>query len=255
MRVEKIKETKEKVSFIVKGINFSFANAIRRSVSEIPVLAIDTVEFSKNDSALYDEILAHRLGLVPLKAPKLFASREECSCNGKGCLKCTASLKLKVKGPKTVYSGDLKSKSVEPVFKEMPLVVLEKDQELELSAEAILGKAKEHAKFSPGLLWFNALPEVTIRGCDGCAKCLEVCPRKGITMKDRSIIIDPFKCDMCGACTDLCKELKDAITIRPSQEDFVFYVESFGQMTAKEIFLAALEVLNDNLKQLEKVIK
>ena len=41
----------------------SLANAIRRSVSEIPVLAIDEVEIFKNDSALYDEFLAHRLGL------------------------------------------------------------------------------------------------------------------------------------------------------------------------------------------------
>ena len=50
--------------------NETLANAIRRSVSEIPTLAIDEVEIYKNDSALYDEILAHRLGLVPLKTEK-----------------------------------------------------------------------------------------------------------------------------------------------------------------------------------------
>ena len=47
--------------------NDSLANAIRRSINEIPILAVDEVEIYKNDSALYDEFLAHRVGLVPLK--------------------------------------------------------------------------------------------------------------------------------------------------------------------------------------------
>lgn len=255
MKIEKIYESEEKMSFVIRGINFSFANAIRRAATEIPVLAIDTVEFYKNDSALYDEILAHRLGLVPLKASKTFTSKEECSCKGKGCLKCTAVLKLKAKGPKTVYASELKAKDCEPVYGEMPLVVLEKDQELELVAEAVLGMAKEHAKFSCGLIWFNALPEVTIKGCDLCMKCLDVCPKKAITVKDKNITIDPLKCDLCEACVELCKELKNAITIKPSQEDFIFNVESFGQKTPKEIFIEAVEILNKNLKQLDKAIK
>ncbi len=47
------------------------ANALRRSVDEIPVLAINEVDIYKNDSALYDEIIAHRLGLIVLKNQKL----------------------------------------------------------------------------------------------------------------------------------------------------------------------------------------
>lgn len=255
MKIEKIYETKEKISFVVRGINYSFANAIRRSSLEIPVLAIDTVEFYKNDSALYDEILAHRLGLVPLNTPKTFSLRKECSCQGKGCLKCTAMLKLKATGPKVVYASELKGKDCEPVYKDMPLVILEKDQELELVAEAILGTAKEHAKFSCGLMWFNALPEVTIKGCDLCMKCLEVCPKKAITIKDKTITIDVLKCDLCEACSELCKELnKNALTLKPSQEDFIFHIESFGQKTPREIFTEAIEVLNSNLKELDKAI-
>ena len=50
--------------------NEPLANAIRRSVAEIPVLAVDEVEIFKNDSALYDEMIAHRVGLIPLKTEK-----------------------------------------------------------------------------------------------------------------------------------------------------------------------------------------
>ncbi|MCS7134443.1 MAG: DNA-directed RNA polymerase subunit D [Candidatus Pacearchaeota archaeon] len=255
MKIEKIHESDEKLSFVLGGINFSFANTIRRSVYEIPVLAIDTVEFYKNDSALYDEILAHRLGLIPLKASKTFTSREECSCKGKGCMKCTATLKLKTKGPRTVYASDLETKGCEIVFKEMPLVFLSQDQELEFSAEAILGKATEHTKFSPGIVWFRALPEFSIKGCDKCLKCIEICPKKAIILKDDTLTIDQMKCDMCEACVELCSEHRNAISIIPSQENFIFYVESFGQKTPREIFAEALEVLNDNLKELAKVVK
>ena len=56
----------DKISFTT-DINISLVNAIRRSVNEIPILAIDELEITKNDSALYDELIAHRAGLIPLK--------------------------------------------------------------------------------------------------------------------------------------------------------------------------------------------
>ena len=64
--MEVVKKTPE-LLVIRTEANESLANAIRRSVSEVPTLAIDEVEIFKNDSALYDEMLALRLGLVPLK--------------------------------------------------------------------------------------------------------------------------------------------------------------------------------------------
>jgi len=254
MKIEKLKESEESIKFLIKDIDFGFANVIRRSVFEIPVLAIDEVEFYKNDSALYDEILAHRLGLVPLKASNTFTKPKECSCKGKGCLKCTAALKLKAKGPATVSTSELKAKGIMPVFKDMPLVLLEKDQELEFSATATLGTAKEHAKFSCGMIWFNSFPEITIKGCDGCSKCVEICPKKAITLKDKTIIIDPLKCDLCDACKELCKD-KKAIKIQPSKTDFIFNIESFGQIDAREIFIEAVKVWDENLKELESEIK
>lgn len=257
MKIEKILKNKEKVVFLVRGIRNSIANAIRRSTEEIPTLAIDSIEFYKNDSALYDEILAHRLGLIPLRAPKTFGTREKCSCKGKGCLKCTAMLKLKVKGPCTVYASDLKAKGVEIVFGEMPIVVLAKDQELELTAEAILGKGKEHAKFVPGLLWFNSYPIITTKGCEGCGECVGVCPKKAITIKGKEIIIDPLKCDLCNACIEFIKRKskKCDIKIDPSVEDFIFFIESFGHLTPEEIFIEAIEVIDENLSTLVKTIK
>src|SRR6056297_1558724 len=67
--MEKINKTEQKLTFSVE-IEDSLANAIRRYVYHVPVLAIDEVEISKNESPLYDETLAHRIGLVPIKTNK-----------------------------------------------------------------------------------------------------------------------------------------------------------------------------------------
>ena len=52
-------------------LNISLANALRRSVGDVPVLAISECDIYKNDTVLYDEVIAHRLGLVPLKNQKV----------------------------------------------------------------------------------------------------------------------------------------------------------------------------------------
>ena len=64
--MEKINESKNQLVFKAE-IDESLTNAIRRYINKIPLLAIDEVEISKNDSALYDETVAHRMGLIPLK--------------------------------------------------------------------------------------------------------------------------------------------------------------------------------------------
>lgn len=155
MQIEELKKSAEKLSFKLKDADLPFINTLRIiSTESVPVLAIDIVEFAKNDSVLYDEILAHRLGLIPLKTNiKSFKLREECSCKGKGCNKCSVKLKLAVKG-REVSSKDLKSKGVEPAY-EMQIVKLMPEQELELVAIAKLGIGKEHAKFVPGLVWHS----------------------------------------------------------------------------------------------------
>lgn len=198
MEIENVKRSDGKLNFEIKDASLHLINAIRRTIAEnTPILAIDVVEFIKNDSVLYDEIIAHRLGLVPLKTDlKTLKLREECSCKGKGCNKCTIKLKLSVKG-REVSSKDLKGKGVEVVY-DMPIVKLAPEQELELIAEARLGVGKEHAKFIPGLAW-HAYEE--------------------------------------------------------NERDIFFNIESFGQMSPKEIFLSATSILSKKLKEFGKEIE
>ncbi|KAI9736901.1 MAG: DNA-directed RNA polymerase core subunit rpc40 [Claussenomyces sp. TS43310] len=58
-------------SFSLVGVDASIANAFRRIlIAEIPTLAIEFVFVNNNTSIIQDEVLAHRLGLIPLKGGK-----------------------------------------------------------------------------------------------------------------------------------------------------------------------------------------
>src|SRR3989344_121951 len=240
-----IKNTDEKLVFI-EEIEESLANAIRRSLNEIHTIAIDEVTFYKNDSALYDEIIAHRLGLIPLKNEKL-GDIKECSCKGKGCNKCTIELKLSGKGPATIYSGELKGGDV--VYDKMPIILLTGEQEIELVAHARTGIGKEHIKFSPGLAYYRNIAEINInKDCNDCKECVQACPKNVLEDdKGKIKINDLYACDLCEACVEACKKSgKKAIEIKPGKE-ILFTIESWGGMPAKNIFQAAVKVLGENL--------
>lgn len=251
--MEVLNSTDSKLQFVVKDINNSIANAIRRSCDEIPVLAVDTVEISKNDSALSDEILAHRIGLLPLKYEKNFTVQDECSCKGKGCAKCTVNLTLSVSGG-MVKAGELKGKTVNILYPDMPLVLLQKDQEVELVAEAKLGRGIDHVKFSPGLMWFREFPIIELpKNVESVKDCMRACPKDVYNTEGKLGIKNLTNCDLCEACVEACRDSgKEEIKVKGSEKDFIFEIESWGQLRPKEIFIEACEVLDKNIKEFLK---
>ncbi len=147
------------VRFVVSGVKVRFLNSLRRvMLAEVPKLAIDEVKIYENNSLLYDEQLALRLGLIPLKVSNISDYSEEDK----------VTLTLKAESPERagytmVYSKELISSDpgVEPAFENIPIVKLvSKEREISgirtvarqrVSFEAIarLGRGKEHAKWQP----------------------------------------------------------------------------------------------------------
>ncbi len=156
MDIKLLSKEPDTLRFVLSDASPAFANALRRiMVSEIPVMAIDDVMILENNSVMYDEILAHRLGLVPITTDLTYNLPEECSCKSElGCEKCRASFSLEVEASdpvEVVYSSHLRPENpdVRPVSDRIPIVKLAQGQKLKLEAYARLGRGKAHAKWQP----------------------------------------------------------------------------------------------------------
>ena len=262
MEIRVLENNKEqgKLSFILKDSNPVFANTLRRlMVGEVPTMAIEDIDFLKNNSILYDEMIAHRLGLIPLKTDlKSYNLPDKCKCEGKGCNRCQLKMVLKnTKGSGTVYASEIKSKdpAVKPVYGDMPVVKLLKGQTLELEATAILGRGKHHAKWSPCHAYYKYRPIIEITGeVKNPDAVIEVDHNNIFEIKDRKLVINKDKVLDCDLSLDF-SEIDKAVKVTSSDTDFIFYVESFGQLSCKETVVKAVEILDEQLDEFVEELK
>ncbi len=237
--MELIDKKENKIVFRT-DIDESLANAIRRSLNQVPVLAIDDVEIIKNGGALYDEVVAHRLGLLPLKTDKVTS-------------KTKGKLKLISKKEGMVQSGELKG-NVDIVYDNIPVTFLDKDQEIELLANTKLGKGEEHVKFSPGLMFYRNLLEITMDK-DLLEEVKNICPDAEIKEKgDKIVIVDNKSKEICDVCEGICERAKRKPEIKEEKE-LIITAESFGQMNVEDMVKNSVDILKKDLAEVSKKVK
>src|SRR5882762_148562 len=165
MKVKVLAAAPESMRLLIEETEPSYANALRRVlVSDVPKMAIEDVEFHlgpiraedgkeyESVSPLFDEMIAHRLGLVPIPTDLgLYNRREDCpNCHGEGCSNCTIIYSVNKRGPGVVTSGDLEpigDPKLKPKDALIPIVKLGDGQALLIYATAILGTGRDHAKW------------------------------------------------------------------------------------------------------------
>ncbi|XP_061825607.2 DNA-directed RNA polymerases I and III subunit RPAC1 [Nerophis lumbriciformis] len=185
------------MEFDMVGIDAAIANAFRRIlIAEVPTMAIEKVFIYNNTSIVQDEVLAQRLGLIPIKAdPCLFEYRstDEDSAKEEESEIDTIKLHLKIRcsrNPRTskdssdprelyenhvVYSRDIKwvpignqadvfaDSNIGPVHDDILIALLRPGQELDIIMHCVKGIGKDHAKFSPvATASYRLLPEITL---------------------------------------------------------------------------------------------
>lgn len=236
--MEKINQTENRIIFRAE-IEESLANMIRRYLNEIPILAVDDVEISKNNSPLYDETIAHRLGLVPLKTEKSMNNKTE------------VKLKLSSKKEGFVKAGELKG-DAEIIYENIPITYLDKNQELNLIAHAKLGKGSEHSKFSPGILFYRTANEVIVDK-KNLNEIKKIFPKADIKERgDKITVIDNGE-------KEICEVIESIAELDPSQikktGELVITLESFGQLEKKDILKKAVEEAEKDLESINKELK
>ncbi|PSN86761.1 DNA-directed RNA polymerase subunit D [Candidatus Marsarchaeota G2 archaeon ECH_B_SAG-G16] len=270
-----IEENEHFLKLEISGFPKEIVNALRRTmIAEVPTLAIDEVLFTENTSSLYNEYIAHRLGLLPLKTnpdPEFLANLSIDIQNGL-IPEYRSDLQLRAECPPqagkslTIYSSDLKSlgaEEIEVVEKNIPLFKLGVGQIVELQAFARYGIGKQHAKFSPvspvsysfkPVLIFDKSKEFN------CEEHVNVCPKQCLEYKDGVLrFTDAWECILCRACEKDCKT--GATKISWDESIVRMTIESTGSLppkvilkTAALILIRKLEILVSLLEKKEEII-
>ena len=150
MKVEELEEENGVLKLELEDANNAEANTLRRTMmAKVPTLAIKELQVTKNDSGLFDEVLANRLGQVPFTIPQGMEEDDE------------VSVAVKQEGPGDVLAEDIQTgnEESEPVNPDTVLVTLKEDQELEFEGTAVLGKGKDHAKHQGGTVGYEKIEE------------------------------------------------------------------------------------------------
>ena len=267
VEIQILEKTDEFMRFIVSGVNAPFVNALRRIIlTEVPTMAIDEIVILENSSILNDEILAHRMGFIPLKTDlDSYNLPEECNCESElGCNLCRANLTLEAEATDkttTIYSGELKPENpdIAPVSDKIPLVKLAPGQRVNFEAYARLGKGKKHAKWQPvSMCTYMYLPEVKIDSerCDACGKCVKVCPEEIFIETAEGIKTqNEIECTLCMDCTDACPQDPSAVEISWDKKAFIFKIESTGALPVERIVIEAVKILDKKIKDFSNQLK
>ncbi|MEM1633347.1 MAG: DNA-directed RNA polymerase subunit D [Sulfolobales archaeon] len=284
VKIKILTKTDDYIEALIEGVPLPILNALRRMIQlEVPTMAIDEVIFYDNTSPLYDEIIAHRLGLIPLRSEEAltrYRSPEECArCmesyyteapeesisrpSREECENCftyiRASIDNKGRDLKIFYSKDLVSDDpyVKPVYEEIPIAVLGPDQRISFDAKARLGRGIEHIKWSPvSVAGVRYVAEISTNRVSEelyprIEECVGSCPVNILEFSktDGKIIVkDIYRCTLCMQCVKKCPE--GSIKIGYRKDQYVLFLESVGQLSLKSIILTALDILISKIDHL-----
>ncbi|MEJ2294076.1 MAG: DNA-directed RNA polymerase subunit D, partial [Candidatus Lokiarchaeota archaeon] len=263
MKLDVLENTENKLSFIIDGASIEMVNALRRIIlTEVPVMAIDEVIVLKNDSPLYDEIIAHRLGLIPLKTDlSVYKLPQDCDCGGYGCPMCQVSLTCDVtnttNNPLEIYSGDLKSNDpkIIPVHPKIPIVKIDKKDKVIIEAYAILGRAKDHAKWQAvSNAAFRYLPvieynEKEITNSEEIDLIIKMCPEDLYYAKNGVLKLKEDYWKTCTLCKSCANSSDNKIKVSFKKDAYIFTLESDGVLPFKELIKQVFTIFNGKIDE------
>jgi len=288
VKIKILKETEEKIQILLSKTDRSFANALRRSlISDTPKMAIDSVTFQlgtkeqdeeiwETTGPLPDEMIAQRLAMIPIPTVHdKFHFQDECpNCKDvveeeRGCVECQMIYTCVVFGSEEgrwVTAGDMKylgegSLEIPDEYKSIPITKLLKGQMIEFYATAIMGRGREHTKWSPvcgvsfhprrigvmnnkrksKILWDMDL-EINAKDFDKDGKLKDI---------DKvAILVDEL--NHVGEGTEASREFSDAVTLEEVSGEFILEFETDGSMEPKVAFMKAVEELAGRFGSLEQ---
>ncbi len=262
VKLELLELTDTKGKFVVENVHPYFVNALRRTLlAEVPKLAIEDVTFYDNTSALFDETIAHRLGLLPIptdpSALNLIGQTDD-----EGNPSYVVRFTLTKEGPCTVYSGDLECEDPKLKLKDekIPIVELLAGQRLILEATAILGQGTTHAKWQVcSGVGYKYYPTATIdnrKVKEEDAQMVVAKTPKGVLEMDGNKLVVVDEANVNLADNEFARAtLGDGFKVNYDDRKFVFRFETDGSLTAEDALLKAVEILKERFTEFRDLTK
>ena len=294
VKTKVIEESDEKIRILLTDTDRAFVNSIRRTlISDTPKMAIDTVRFEmgttemdgevwETDGPLPDEMIAQRLAMLPIPTRHdEFYFQDSCpTCSelvdeDRGCPLCTMLFTCKSFGSeegRMVTAGDMhflgeEHLNIPEKYHTIPITKLFRGQMIEFYATAVMGRGRDHAKWSPvcgiaftpryigviniasraKILWDLGLT-ITAKDFDS--------NKVGARLEDIDKVaqlIDDLH--HVGEGTEESREFKDAITLEEVPREFILSFETDGSMTARVAFEKAIEELSGRFGNIEEDFK
>ncbi|KAI0933608.1 hypothetical protein AcW1_005394 [Taiwanofungus camphoratus] len=281
LRVEIKRLSQRSVEFDLVGVDASIANAFRRIlIAEVPTIAIEHVYVWNNTSVIHDEVLAHRIGLVPLNVdPSLFEFRLPtdtptdrntlvfrlqvlCERNKNAPKGTNIYINELVKSGDLVWAPEGEQNAVfadaipGPTNKDIVLAKLRPGQEVDMELHAIKGVGKDHAKWSPvatasyrlhPLVLLNPSRPVPSHLADKFAKCFS----PGVVQVDRNgkVSIDERNLRKESMSREVLrhKEFEGCVELKRIRDWFIFNVESEGPYAPERLLPEAIAVMREKI--------
>ena len=288
MRISITENSPDLLVFSLQNADNSFANALRRVIlAEIPMLAIDIVKVHANTSVTTDEMLVHRLGLVPIWSEVALEMNFPWACpckeRGLGCSRCTIELELDAFCRKNedikqittdnlrVVRGPLADKIFPPgstTLAKRPIWItsLGPGQAIQLHCKVHKGLAKQHAKFMPVSalsMRYEAdilvLNEKFLSKEGASQKIVEACPAKVFALNPSGEGVDVANPELCIFCRD-CEQIEGiphgAVQVvhkeaSRNKYNFKFCLEGVGSLAPIKIVCDAMEILRSKLRVID----
>ncbi|KAF4620351.1 hypothetical protein D9613_001203 [Agrocybe pediades] len=252
-------------------------------IAEVPTIAIEQVFVWNNNSVIVDEILAHRLGLVPLnvdptlmtmKGPEdpptdqntiVFHIDITCERNPKAPKGSTNPAELYINHE--LLSSHLKwtpAGEQEEVFAGKPpaptnpnivLAKLRPGQQINMELHAVKGVGKDHAKFSPvATASYRLLPQIKIKKPipPNLAEKFQKCFSPGVINIDprtREVSVDEHNVRNDSVSREVLRhpEFQDCVELSRVRDYFLFNVESESAYPPERLLPEAIRVMRDKL--------
>ncbi|KAI0333208.1 insert subdomain of RNA polymerase alpha subunit [Cubamyces sp. BRFM 1775] len=264
------------IEFDLVGVDASIANAFRRIlIAEVPSIAIEDVFVWNNTSVIHDEVLAQRLGLIPLNVdPALFEFRlpgdipydrntlvfqldVECSRNRKGEIVNeyvkSGDLKWVPQGEQESVFGDAVPAATN---KDIVLAKLRPGQVINMELHAIKGVGKEHAKWSPvatatyrlhPLVLLNPSKPVPPQFAQKFASCfspgvIKVSSDGQVSVDERHLRKETMSREVLRH-----KEFEGCVELKRIRDWFIFSIESEGPYTPESLFPESIKVMRGKI--------